>query len=65
MKIVRVDNFDREILGVSDDKLICENVDEYYAPKILEYLNRTYSDDYSEFYFRLEADDYKLKKFEP
>lgn len=64
MKIIKVDNFDGEGPN-SDDKIVAENVHEYYGPLILEWLIKTFSDDYSRDYFRIVEDNYKLKKFEP
>lgn len=61
MKIVRVDNFDREIY---DDVLICENVSQYYGKDIVEFFNNR-EGEYSDWYYRLVEDDYKLFKFEP
>ena len=63
MKIVRIDNFDREGPG-HDDKLIAENVIEPYGAKIVEFLNKGEWEGSSDFY-TLQKDDYKLKIFEP
>ena len=65
MKIVGVDNFDREGPG-HDDQLICTDVNEFYGKIIVDELNgRLCSSDYSQVYFRLVPDDYKLKEFKP
>lgn len=61
MKIVKVDNYDREIY---DDVLIAENVHKGYGELIIKLLNdnpRRYDCDY----FKLVKDDYQLFKFEP
>lgn len=60
MKIIKVDNFDREGL-IGNDILIAENVNEYWGNKIVNKLNES---EFSE-YFKLVTDDYKLKRFEP
>lgn len=66
MKIVLVDNFDRERPGVSDDVLVAENVSEHYVETIVTALNAKFSpmadDDY---FFKAVADDYKLRKYAP
>ena len=63
MKIVSVDNFDREIPGAtSDDKLVAENLSGYYASVIVEMLNKKFSSDR---YYRVAEDDYKLCEFGP
>lgn len=64
MKIIKVDNFGGEDPN-SDDVLVAENVHKYYGPKIVGWLNEKYSGDYSPDYFRLEEDNYKLRKFDP
>lgn len=61
MKIIAVDNFNRE---THDDKLICENVNTYYAKIIVEFLNNKISGDYSDEYFKVVEDDYTLYKYE-
>ena len=61
MKIVRVDNYDREIY---DDDLIVENVNEIYGEELVEFLNSK-EPQHSDYYFRLVENDYKLYKFEP
>ena len=62
MKIVQVDNFNRDTVS---DKLIAENVNEYFGKFLVEALNKKYVDDYSPEYYRLMPDDYKLYKWEP
>lgn len=61
MKIVKVDNFDRDTY---DDVLICDNINEYYGKIVVEALNNKLSGDRSDAYFRLVEDEYKLYKFE-
>lgn len=62
MKIICVDNFDRESVS---DSLVCENVSEYYGKIILKCLIEKLSNMYSSRFYRLIKDDYKLHKFEP
>jgi len=57
MKIIKVDNYDRELY---DDVLISENIkNEYYGKLIVELLNNDSKRSDSD-YFRLVEDDYKL-----
>ena len=57
MKIVGVDNYDRESC---DDILVCENVkNEYYGNYIVDRLNEKRGD----IFYKLVNDDYKLFKF--
>lgn len=58
MKVINIDNFDRDCIP---DKLVCENCNEYYANRIAELLNET-TDPNGEDYFVVKHDDYKLKK---
>lgn len=62
MKIICIDNFDREIVS---DRLIAENVPDHYAEGIAEHLNEKYSGTTSPVYFKAVPDDYKLYTFEP
>jgi len=62
MKIIVVDNFDREGPG-SNDGLIAENVSLYWGTRIVELLNMDTPENGDD-YFRLVEDSYKLKKFE-
>jgi hypothetical protein len=64
MKIISVDNFDREQLGTSDDKLIADHVDAYYVDTIIAALNQVYSGDHAERFFKAVPDDYQLRKYE-
>lgn len=61
MKIVCVDNYDREYY---DDVLIAENVHEYWGKKAVNLLNENEHEN-SENYFILVNDDHKLFKFKP
>lgn len=56
MKIIKVDNYDREAY---DDVLIAENVHKYFGQMIVDLLNDNPKriDDH---WFRLVEDDYKL-----
>ena len=56
MKIIAVDNFDRESVA---DKLIAENVSEYWGKRIVDALNEKLHED-SLYYFKLVPDDYVL-----
>jgi len=63
MKIVKVDNFDREN---TSDVLIANNVHNFYAEYIAEALNKKFSPgDHSPDFFRAVENDYKPYKFEP
>jgi hypothetical protein len=57
MKIIRVDNFDRDN---QPDKLIAENVDIFYASTMIKGLNDRYSGTGSPVFFKLVEDSYKL-----
>ncbi|QJI52425.1 hypothetical protein [Psychrobacillus phage Perkons] len=61
MKVICVDNYDRD---THDDKLVCENVNEFYAKKITDFLNEKFSGDSSDDYFKAVDDDHKLYKYE-
>ena len=66
MKIISVDNFDREQCGVSDDELIAENVPAFYAEAIVTALNEKFcAFSHSERFFKVVADNCKLRKYEP
>lgn len=62
MKIVQVDNFDRDYVS---DILIAENANEHFGEFLTKVLNEKYSSDYSPEYYRLVSDDYELHKWEP
>ena len=58
MKIIKVDNFDREEVA---DELIAENVNEYWGEKLVNALNYVNgSDPYNDDYFKLVEDDHEL-----
>lgn len=57
MKIICVDNFNREIYS---DRLICENIHEITGKEVVEFLNNKYSGESSADYYKLVPDDYKL-----
>jgi hypothetical protein len=66
MKIISVDNFDREQPGVSNDKLIADHVDSYYVDTIVAALNGVYCATGNEDrFFKAVSDDYQLRTYEP
>jgi hypothetical protein len=60
MKIIAVDNFDRE---THDDKLICENASEFNAKLIVNLLNDKFGEN-SDTFFKVVENDHKLYKYE-
>ena len=56
MKIIGKSNFDLE---TESDILICENVNEYYGNKMVEYLNSIGGSN-STYYFKKVEDNYVL-----
>lgn len=56
MKIIAVDNFARESVA---DKLIAENVSEYWGNHIVEALNDRFPEDHT-YYFKLVNNEYVL-----
>ena len=62
MKIVKVDNFNRDYINEQE---IASNVHEYYAEGIAEDLNKRFSSDNSPDYFRACPNDYKPYEFQP
>lgn len=62
MKIIAVSNFDNESVS---DELVAENVTEYYAKRIVDFLNGKFSGTTALYYYRAVSDDHKLYKFEP
>jgi len=62
MKIICKNNFDLETVN---DRLIAENVGEFYAKDITEFLNKKYGGYTSPDYFVIVPDDYKLYVWEP
>jgi hypothetical protein len=59
MKIIKKDNFDRESIA---DETIAENVEDYYAGLIVDFLSRTRASDYSDWVYKAVPDDYRLSK---
>ena len=62
MKIIGVDDFDREHVS---DVLIVENVDEYYGQVITDLLNEKWGGETANRFYKLVPDDHKLYVFEP
>lgn len=63
MKIVRSDNFSREMIS---DVLVCGGItEERYGTTMVEALNAAYSDDDADVYFKLVKDEYELYEFKP
>ena len=61
MKIIQVDNFDRDSVS---DILIAESMTDYWANKIVSWLNKKFSnEDSSPLFFKAVSDDYKLYKY--
>lgn len=60
MKIICVDNYD---VGNVPDKLVAENVNDYYGKRIVKMLN-SYEPRDSAYYYRLVEDDYELLTIE-
>jgi len=66
VKIISVDNFDREQIGTSDDKLISENVDAYYVDTLVAALNANYcADELADRFFKAVPDNYVLREYRP
>jgi len=59
MKIIRVDNFDRES---KSDVLVAEKVNSSYGSLIVELLNQSADE---EDFFKLVEDKFKLYEFKP
>ncbi|ASA22657.1 hypothetical protein [Paenibacillus donghaensis] len=62
MKIINVGNYDRESV---DDKLVCENVNEYYGEAIVDFLNERFSGDHSSDLYKMVGDGHGLYVWEP
>jgi hypothetical protein len=61
MKIVAVDNFDRDMY---DDALVCENVShKKHAELMCKALNDYWNDDNHDYFYEVVDDDYALKKY--
>lgn len=66
MKIISVDNFDREQIGTSDDQLIADRVDPRYIDDLVKALNDRYcADDHADRFFKAVSDDYVLREYRP
>jgi len=61
MKIIDVDNYDRESVN---DKLICENINTFYGKSIVDKLNEE-SKGLAETFYKLVEDSYTLYIFKP
>jgi len=59
MKIIGTDNYDRDYIS---DKLIAENVSEFWAKRIVEFMNEKYCDDT---FYKVVEDDQELFIYEP
>ncbi|MBY3434858.1 hypothetical protein [Rhizobium laguerreae] len=57
MKIISTDNFARESVA---DTLIAENVHDYYAKEITEFLQAKYGGENASRYYKAVADDHPL-----
>lgn len=57
MKIIKIDNFDRESIS---DVLVATNVSNYYAPIIARMLNKALSGVSSQNFYKDVEDDHKL-----
>lgn len=64
MKVISRDNFDREIIGQSDERLIASGCSKYWAEKIAKLLNDSLPEITDRFYVAVE-DDYELARYEP
>lgn len=63
MKIISVDNFNRETVS---DTLVCENIEaKQYGDCMVEALNNKFSGETALRHYRLVPDDHQLYKFEP
>ena len=62
MKIIKVDNFNREF--VSDD-LIAKELTEHYADLIVDFLNARYTSHSSSIFYKAVDDAHKLYQFKP
>jgi hypothetical protein len=63
MKIIGVDNFDRDD---RDEILVAENVPNHFVQDIVEMLNKKYcNSDYSPYFYKAVEDSHKLYIWEP
>lgn len=60
MKIVCVDNFNRDYVS---DKVIANNVSEYYGKEIVKFLNNKFGGKHSPYFFRMVEEEYELYTF--
>jgi len=66
MKIISVDNFDRERPGYSDDELIAEGISNTeFAEVMVQALNARFSGEQSERFFKVVPDSYQLRVYGP
>jgi hypothetical protein len=64
LKIIARDNFDRELPGKSDERLVAAQVPTHFASRIVELLNGAEPDDSPDYFVAMD-DEYVLKKYEP
>jgi hypothetical protein len=62
MKIICIDNFDRETVS---DVLVAENLNQFYGKLILDFLINNHTSSSGSNYYILVEDNYKLHTFEP
>lgn len=62
MKIIGKSNFDNEMVN---DILICENIRKPFGEPIIKFLNESFCNDHSVYYYKLVEDYYKLYIFKP
>lgn len=56
MKIIIINTY---ASGVKGDRLLCENIDEYWGKRIVKFLNKNYPPN-SDYFSKLVENDYKL-----
>ncbi len=59
MKIIAIDNFDRDRVR---DVLIAENVHANYIDEIVELLQKKHGGNYASYYYTARPDDYVLSR---
>lgn len=64
MKIIQVDNFDREGPGY-DDRFVAMVVDPHIAEHIVSLLNSEHKHPEDDCFYKVVPNDYKLRRFEP
>lgn len=62
MKIIGVDNFDRDYVS---DILVCEKIHESYATAVCEALNEKFGGPYATRFFKVVNDDHELYEGKP